>query len=143
MLPYKSPMQPYVAYATTFTVSLVIFFSGKPNFTLSLNLLANAIFRLRSLLPRQLHRIRFLHLLHQHRDLRGYVPHPFFLKISMLTTLVALYIFFKIYLRSKIIPLEEIDFTAELESILHWRNSEENPMYQDEKFVKRVWNKIF
>jgi hypothetical protein len=65
------------------------------------------------------------------------------LQTPMLTALVALYIFFKIYLRSEIIPLEEINFTAELESILHWRNSEENPVYQDEKFVKRVWNKIF
>lgn len=54
-----------------------------------------------------------------------------------------LYIFFKIYLRSKIVPLEQIDFSDELESIRSWRDSEENPVWQDEKVVKRVWNKIF
>jgi amino acid permease len=29
VLPYKSPLQPYVAYVTTFIVFLIIFFSGK------------------------------------------------------------------------------------------------------------------
>ena len=101
-------MQPYVAYATTLIVFLIVLFSGYAvffpgNFTAS-----------------------------------GFLT--YYINIAIFT---ALYIFFKFYLRSKIIPLLEIDFSAELESIRHWRNSEGNPVSQDEKFVKKVWNKIF
>lgn len=108
VLPYKSPLQPYVAYMTTLIVFLIIFFSGYAvffpgNFTAS-----------------------------------GFLT--YYINIAIFAVL---YIFFKFFLKSKIIPLRDIDFSAELESISCWKESEENPENVHKKFVKRTWNKIF
>lgn len=54
----------------------------------------------------------------------------------------ALYIFFKFFLKSKVVPLEHIDFVPELDSIREWRHSEES-LVKDEKIWKKVWDKVF
>ncbi|KAH8654448.1 amino acid permease/ SLC12A domain-containing protein [Tricladium varicosporioides] len=107
-LPYKSPLQPYVAYATTLVVFLVIFFSGYAvffpgNFTAS-----------------------------------GFLT--YYINIAIFA---ALYMFFKFFLTSKMIPLEHIDFSDELESIRAWKESEESGMFRNEKIWMKVYHKIF
>lgn len=54
----------------------------------------------------------------------------------------ALYIFFKFYLKSSVIPLENIDFEPELDSIREWKDREGMERHE-EKIVKRVWDKLF
>ncbi|KAH6667596.1 amino acid permease [Halenospora varia] len=107
-LPYKSPLQPYVAYVTTLIVFLIIFFSGYAvffpgNFTAS-----------------------------------GFLT--YYINIAIFAVL---YIFFKFFLKSKIIPLEHIDFSGELESIQAWKESEESGKFSDEKIWMKVYHKIF
>ncbi|KAL6416064.1 amino acid permease [Ilyonectria robusta] len=81
-LPYKSPLQPYVSWATLVMVSLVVFFSGfdifvKGQFTAS-----------------------------------GFIT--CYINIFIFAVL---YIFFKIFLKSKVIPLSEMDFQTEFKSM--------------------------
>ncbi|PQE28497.1 amino acid permease protein [Rutstroemia sp. NJR-2017a WRK4] len=56
---------------------------------------------------------------------------------------VALYVFFKIFLKSKIIPLESINFDAEFESIRRWRESSESMDDPNMGVVRKLWDKIF
>ncbi|KAH8807280.1 amino acid permease [Xylogone sp. PMI_703] len=91
-LPYRSPWQPYTAWATMFFVCLVILFSGfdvfvKGKFTAS-----------------------------------GFLT--CYLNVGIFAVL---YIFFKIFLRSKVIPVSEIDFRTEFASI-----AQENELWQNE-----------
>ncbi|KAG2416799.1 hypothetical protein HFD88_008015 [Aspergillus terreus] len=81
-LPYRSPLQPYTAWATLFMVIMIVLFSGfdvftKGNFTAS-----------------------------------GFLTS--YLNIAIFA---ALYIFFKFWLRSKVVPLREIDFQAEFDAM--------------------------
>ncbi|KAK1239843.1 hypothetical protein MKX08_007285 [Trichoderma sp. CBMAI-0020] len=89
-LPYKSPLQPYVSWATMFVVSLVILFSGfdvfvKDNFTAA-----------------------------------GFLT--CYLNIAIF---IAIYIFFKICFKSKVIPVKEIDFETEFLSIQREKDAAE------------------
>ncbi|KAH0527037.1 hypothetical protein TsFJ059_002081 [Trichoderma semiorbis] len=90
-LPYKSPLQPYVSWATMFVVSLVILFSGfdvfvKGNFTAA-----------------------------------GFLT--CYLNVFIF---IVLYVFFKIFFKSKLIPTSEIDFETEFSSIRREKDAEES-----------------
>ncbi|KAF7560547.1 hypothetical protein G7046_g3576 [Stylonectria norvegica] len=81
-LPYRSPLQPYTAWATLIAVSLVIIFSGYDVFV------------------------------------KGHWTSSDFLTCYLNIAIFAvLYIFFKFFLRSKVIPLSQIDFRSEFEAI--------------------------
>ncbi|EDN96566.1 hypothetical protein SS1G_01492 [Sclerotinia sclerotiorum 1980 UF-70] len=124
-LPYKSPFQPYVAWITGFMVFLIVFFSGfavffPGNFTASefLTYYINVAIFIGKLDP----------------DLA---------KKSIITNwLPGLYAFFKLVLKSKVIPLESIDFDFELDSIYRWKETSDL-MKEEKNLVKLVWDKIF
>ncbi|ESZ91882.1 amino acid permease [Sclerotinia borealis F-4128] len=55
---------------------------------------------------------------------------------------IVLYAFFKLFLKSKIIPLDRINFEPELNSIRRWKETSEL-MKEDKNLARRVWDKIF
>jgi len=55
-----------------------------------------------------------------------------------------LYIGFKILLKSKVVPMEEISFTSELESIRDWKETEAIEAEKSQVgMAKKIWDKIF
>lgn len=89
-LPYKSPLQPYVSWATMFVVSLVILFSGFDVFV------------------------------------KGHFTAAGFLTCYLnIAIFIAIYIFFKICFKSKVIPVKEIDFETEFLSIQREKDAAE------------------
>ncbi|EHK46875.1 hypothetical protein TRIATDRAFT_316879 [Trichoderma atroviride IMI 206040] len=89
-LPYKSPLQPYVSWATMFVVSLVILFSGFDVFV------------------------------------KGQFTAAGFLTCYLnIAIFIAIYIFFKICFKSKVIPVKEIDFETEFLSIQREKDAAE------------------
>ncbi|KAM0456922.1 hypothetical protein ACHAPV_006897 [Trichoderma viride] len=89
-LPYKSPLQPYVSWATMFVVSLVILFSGFDVFV------------------------------------KGHFTAAGFLTCYLnIAIFIAIYLFFKICFKSKVIPVKEIDFETEFLSIQREKDAAE------------------
>ncbi|UKZ69520.1 uncharacterized protein TrAtP1_010526 [Trichoderma atroviride] len=89
-LPYKSPLQPYISWATMFVVSLVILFSGFDVFV------------------------------------KGHFTAAGFLTCYLnIAIFIAIYIFFKICFKSKVIPVKEIDFETEFLSIQREKDAAE------------------
>ncbi|OTA07346.1 Amino acid permease [Trichoderma parareesei] len=82
LLPYKSPLQPYVSWATLFVVSLIIVFSGFDVFVKG------------------------------HFTAAGFLT--CYLNVGIF---IALYVFFKIFLKSKVISTTEIDFETEFSAL--------------------------
>lgn len=63
---------------------------------------------------------------------------------ELLLTILVLYIFFKLLLRSKSTPMRDLDFRAELESIREWKEAEAIEAEKTHVGVgKKIWNKIF
>ena len=86
MLPYKSPLQPYVSWATLFVVSLVIIFSGTcfPFTSYVFRLLTYNV-RVRCVHQRTLYRSRVFDLLPEHWDIHRYgtsVSVPIFSRLA-------------------------------------------------------------
>ncbi|KAJ5126506.1 hypothetical protein N7448_007285 [Penicillium atrosanguineum] len=104
-LPYRSPLQPYTAWATLFMVILVVLFSGFDVFTTG-----------------------------------NFTAAGFLTSYLNIAIFAVLYIFFKFFLKSKTIPLKEMDLQTEFESIEqekdHWQHaSEEDP-------ERRWWTRL-
>ena len=57
----------------------------------------------------------------------------YYINIAIFTVL---YLFFKFFLKSKVIPLEEIEFEDELRSVREWKESEESGR-------RAWWHKVF
>ncbi|KAF4634300.1 hypothetical protein G7Y89_g3808 [Cudoniella acicularis] len=99
VLPYKSPLQPYVAYAIILIIFLIIFFSGMTS----------------NLDP----------------------------GVDLSPKIKLLYVFFKLYLKSKVVQLGQIDFSTELESVRVWKEAEGNGIFEEKKRLAKLWYKIF
>ncbi|KAJ6121184.1 hypothetical protein N7523_005464 [Penicillium sp. IBT 18751x] len=81
-LPYRSPLQPFTAWATLLMVVLVVLFSGFDVFTTG-----------------------------------NFTAAGFLTSYLNIAIFAVLYIFFKFFLKSKIIPLKEMDLLTEFQSI--------------------------
>ncbi|KAH8671693.1 amino acid permease [Xylariales sp. PMI_506] len=105
-LPYKSPGQPWVAWATLIAVFLVVFFSGFDVFTTG-----------------------------------NFTASGFLTCYLNVFIFAALYIFFKIFLKSKVIPTREMEFETEFAAIR--REKADESMYgPDDEQPKTWWAKI-
>lgn len=61
-------------------------------------------------------------------------------------TSTALYLFFKFFLKSRMVALEHLDFTPMLASIVEWRDVGESVGSVNEKSessLVRMWKKLF
>ncbi|KAK7935003.1 amino acid transporter [Apiospora marii] len=103
-LPYKSPGQPYVAWATLLVVFLVVFFSG-------FDVFVDGKFTATGFLTCYLNVFIF----------------------------AAFYIFFKFFLKSKVVPLDQIDFASEFQAIRQEKAEEEMYERQEEKHHANPW----
>ncbi|KAK8065782.1 hypothetical protein PG997_012529 [Apiospora hydei] len=102
--PYKSPGQPYVAWATLLVVFLVVFFSG-------FDVFVDGKFTATGFLTCYLNVFIF----------------------------AAFYIFFKLFLKSKVVPLEKIDFASEFEAIRQEKAEADWYEAQEEKHHTNPW----
>ncbi|KAG7404814.1 Arginine permease CAN1 [Fusarium oxysporum f. sp. rapae] len=112
-LPYKSPFQPYVAWATLLMVSLVILFCGKSQLSpsyppRSMNTLANYI-------------SGFDVFVKGHFTAQGFIT--CYINIAIFAVLYAI---FKIRLRSKVISTSEIELSEEFRSIREEKHQEQD-----------------
>ncbi|KAK7223258.1 hypothetical protein V2G26_011261 [Clonostachys chloroleuca] len=104
-IPYRSPFQPYTAWATLVLVLCVIIFSGFDVFVKG------------------------------HFTIDGFLT--CYLNIAIFTVL---YLFFKFFLKSKVVPLQEIDFESEFQAMRQEAERLEAEHFEEKK--KPLWRRI-
>ncbi|CAI6063991.1 unnamed protein product [Clonostachys chloroleuca] len=104
-IPYRSPFQPYTAWATLILVLCVIIFSGFDVFVKG------------------------------HFTIDGFLT--CYLNIAIFTVL---YLFFKFFLKSKVVPLQEIDFESEFQAMRQEAERLEAEDFEEKK--KPLWRRI-